>query len=167
VFWAVPLVTLVFSYLYSVVVLVAVKSRSVLAAILAGVLVWFVAWAGQKSEETLYHFAYLGAPGELAPAAEDGSDLKRWHRYSVWMLACLPKTGETVNLMDRHVVVGGRTGFSNSRFVEVLFGMRPEGDEAVDRAVERHSPWYVIGTSLGFEAVMLGLAALAFCRRDF
>ena len=69
--------------------------------------------------------------------------------------------------MDRHVVVGGRTGFSNSRFVEVLFGMRPEGDEAVDRAVERHSPWYVIGTSLGFEAVMLGLAALAFCRRDF
>jgi hypothetical protein len=32
---------------------------------------------------------------------------------------------------------------------------------------ERHSAWYVFGTSAIFEAVVLGLAAWVFCRRDF
>ena len=79
----------------------------------------------------------------------------------------LPKTGETVNLLDRCVVVGGKAGLSNGRLVAQVFGDRANGGEEVDRAMSRHSPWYVIGTSLGFEAVMLGLAAWRFCRRDF
>ena len=66
VFWAVPLVTLVFSYLYSVVVLVAVRTRSVLAAILAGVLVWFVSWVGQKGEEVLYQLPAVLAAAVVA-----------------------------------------------------------------------------------------------------
>lgn len=166
VFWAVPLVTLVFSYLYSVVVLVAVRTRSVLAAILAGVLVWFVSWVGQKGEEVLYQLAYVGAPHGMAAGAGD-ADLQRWHRSSVALMAFLPKTGETVNLLDRCVVVGGKAGLSNGRLVAQVFGDRANGGEEVDRAMSRHSPWYVIGTSLGFEAVMLGLAAWRFCRRDF
>jgi ABC-type transport system involved in multi-copper enzyme maturation permease subunit len=146
VFWAVPLVTLVFSYLYSVVVLVAVKTRSVLPAILAGILIWFASWVGQQGEE---------------------SNLQEWHRRSVWLMACLPKTGETVNLMDRHVVVGGKTGFSNSGFIKILMGMESSPEESVDQAIARHSTLYIIGTSLIFEGVMLGLAAWIFCRRDF
>lgn len=166
VFWAVPLVTLVFSYLYSVVVLVAVKTRSVLPAILAGILVWFASWIGQKGEEVLYQLTYMGARQE--DVSEGGNDsLREWHQRSVWLMACLPKTGETVGLMDRHVVVGGKTGFSNSGFLQVLMGREVSADESVDRAVARHSTFYVVGTSLVFEAVMLGLAAWTFCRRDF
>ncbi|HEY8960833.1 MAG TPA: hypothetical protein VIM57_01420, partial [Luteolibacter sp.] len=119
VFWAVPLVTLVFSYLYSVVVLVAVKTRSVLPAILAGILVWFASWVGQKGEEILYKIAYLDTPADVVSTSEN-DNMREWHRRSVWMMACLPKTGETVNLIDRHVVIGGKAGFSNSGFIKIL-----------------------------------------------
>jgi hypothetical protein len=166
VFWAVPLVTLVFSYLYSVVVLVAVKTRSVLPAILAGILVWFASWIGQQGEQILYKVAYLDTPGEVISKGEE-SNLRQWHHRSVWLMACLPKTGETVNLMDRHVVVGGKTGFSNSGFIQILMGMESSPEESVDQAIARHSTLYIIGTSLIFEGVMLGLAAWIFCRRDF
>lgn len=166
VFWAVPLVTLVFSYLYSVVVLVAVKTRSVLPAILAGILIWFASWVGQQGEQVLYKVAYLDTPGEVISKGEE-SNLQEWHRRSVWLMACLPKTGETVNLMDRHVVVGGKTGFSNSGFIKILMGMESSPEESVDQAIARHSTLYIIGTSLIFEGVMLGLAAWIFCRRDF
>lgn len=166
VFWAVPFVTLVFSYLYSVVVLVAVKTRSVLPAILAGALIWFASWVGQLGEQILYKAAYLDTPDEIISTGEN-ANLREWHQRSVWLMACLPKTGETVNLMDRHVVVGGKTGFSNSGFIKMLMGMGAAPEESVDRAVARHSTLYIIGTSLVFEAVMLGLAAWTFCRRDF
>lgn len=166
VFWAVPLVTLVFSYLYSVVVLVAVKTRSVLPAILAGILIWFASWVGQKGEEILYKVAYLDTPGDVVSTGEN-DNVREWHRRSVWMMACLPKTGETVNLIDRHVVVGGKTGFSNSGFIKILMGVGSSPEESVDRAIARHSTLYIIGTSLVFEAVMLSLAAWTFCRRDF
>jgi hypothetical protein len=36
-----------------------------------------------------------------------------------------------------------------------------------DAAQERHSVGYIVGTSLGFEAVLLVLAAWGFCRKDF
>jgi len=166
VFWAVPLVTLVFSYLYSVVVLVAVKTRSVLPAILAGILVWFASWVGQKGEEILYKIAYLDTPADVVSTSEN-DNMREWHRRSVWMMACLPKTGETVNLIDRHVVIGGKAGFSNSGFIKILMGMGSSPEESVDRAVARHSPFYILGTSVIFEAVMLGFAAWTFCRRDF
>lgn len=165
VFWAVPLVTLVFSYIYSVVVLVSVKTRSVLFGLLAGILVWFTAFLGQKSEEMLYHFAYVEDLGEN-PMLGDRAQLRSWHDLSVTAMATMPKTGETVNLLDRLMVVGGKTGLSESKLV---FGAMGEDrkDDSVDRAVTRHSVGYIIGTSLVFEAMILGLAAWIFCRRDF
>ncbi len=169
IFWAVPLVTLVFSYIYSVVVLVSVKTRSVLAAVLAGVLIWFVAWLGQKSEELLYMASHpAGAALEVAEDERRSAltDMEKWHRISVGAMACLPKTGETMNVMDRLVVVGGKTGFSNSQFIAALFGQGQE-DPTLDQALTRNSTSYVIGTSLLFEAVILGAAAWIFCRRDY
>lgn len=170
VFWAVPLVTLVFSYIYSVVVLVSVKTRSVLAAILAGVGIWFLAWLGQKGEELMYMVAYPSPNGSLVinDGNPDGANqAKQWHQMTVWMMACLPKTGETMNVMDRLTVVGGKTGFSNSSFIAALFGQGGDRDEHLETALARNSTTYIIGTSLLFEAVMLGMAAWIFCRRDY
>ena len=31
----------------------------------------------------------------------------------------------------------------------------------------QRSGWWIIGTSLGFEAAVVGLAAMIFCRRDY
>ena len=170
--WVVPLVVLVFSYLYGVVVLVAVRTRSVLASVLTAMLVWFVAWLGQKSEEMLYTFAYMEPPPGMVETG--GGDfgrmrerMKGWHRMSLWALAPMPKTTETMNLMDRLVVVGGKQGFSNSAFAAFLFGMEPQADEKVDQAVARHSAGYVLGTSLGFNLLVMAWAAWIFCRKDF
>lgn len=170
VFWAVPLVTLVFSYIYSVVVLVSVKTRSVLAAVLAGVGIWLLAWMGQKSEEVMYMIAYPTQNGGIV--INDGhagspNQAKQWHQMTVWMMACLPKTGETMNVMDRLMVVGGKTGFSNSSFIASLFGQPGDHDDPLEKALTRNSTTYIIGTSLIFEAVMLGMAAWIFCRRDY
>ncbi len=168
----VPLVLLVFSYLYGVVVLVAVRTRSVLAAVLTAILVWFVSWLGQKSEEVLYSFAYMDAFSGVADttsgdAARMNDKLKSWHRMSVWSLAPLPKTTETMNLMDRLVVVNGKQGFSNSAFTSFLLGKDPYEDPQLEKAVARHSVAYVLGTSLAFNTVIVGLAAWVFCRKDF
>lgn len=170
VFLAVPLVTLVFSYLYAVTVMTAVRTKSALASVLAAILVWFVAWMGQKSEEVLYMFAYQpGSQSEMmGGVTEEGrAQWKTWHQASVAMMACLPKTGETMNLMDRWIQVGKHRGFSNTQFAASVFGMQPKRDEAVDKAIERHSVAYVLGTSMLFELVVLGLAAWTFCRKDF
>jgi ABC-type transport system involved in multi-copper enzyme maturation permease subunit len=170
--WVVPLVLLVFSYLYCVVVLVAVRTKSVLAAVLAAMLVWFAAWLGQKSEEVLYTFAYLEPPPGLEEVSKDNLErlkgkMQGWHRMSLWALAPLPKPTETMNFMDRLVVVGGKQGFSNSAFTAFLLGFEPREDEQVDKAYTRHSAGYVLGTSLGFNFLVLALAAWIFCRKDF
>jgi hypothetical protein len=174
VFLAVPLVTLVFSYLYSVAVMTSVRTKSALASVLAAILVWFVAWMGQKSEEVLYMFAYQPGRGAevMGGATEEGrAQWKSWHKASVAMMAFLPKTGETMNLMDRWIQVGKHHGFSNSQFAASVFGMAQKQetmkDEAVDKAIERHSVTYVLGTSMLFELAVLGLAGWSFCRKDF
>ena len=43
----------------------------------------------------------------------------------------------------------------------------PVRDDEVEKALERHGIGFIIGSSLGFEAVMLAFAAWTFCRRDY
>jgi hypothetical protein len=159
IFWSVPIVLLVFSYLYAVVVIVAVKTRSVLAAIFAASTVWFVSYLGQRGEEVLY----LLSRDEVADAS-GATPLKDWHGRSVWLMAVLPKTGETARLLDRLVVAGGGRGIDPRALIGALTGRSAGG---ADAAQERHSVGYIVGTSLGFEAVLLVLAAWGFCRKDF
>lgn len=173
VFWAVPIVTLMFSYIYSVVVLVSVKTRSVLAAILAGIVVWFLAWGMQKTDD----FLYLASHPEAVPnvhgmpsmAGSFGKpeDMLKWNQMSSMAMAILPKTGETTRLMDQLIQVSGHDGGGGKSLVSAA----AEGDEEVGgrmkKAVTRHSATYVIGTSLLFEAFILGWAAWIFCRRDY
>jgi ABC-type transport system involved in multi-copper enzyme maturation permease subunit len=162
VFWAVPIVVLIFSYLYSVVVLVAVRTRSVLAAIFAAIVVWFVSWVGQKGEELLYSLAQ----SEVTEVAGKTS-FKQWHEMSVWLMAALPKTGETADLLDRLIVAGGQRGIGQGAMIESMAGDEFGEAAEIDAAVGRHSTGYIVGTSLAFEAVLLGLAAWIFCRKDF
>lgn len=165
VLWAVPLLVLVFSYLYSVVVLVGVRTRSVLAAILAGLLVWFFAWLAQFSESTAYQYAMGWADEGGTPSAT----AEQIHRATKAINAALPKTGETVKLIDRWMTVDGDKGLSNTRWVGGLTGL-PLGEEQARQEAElqsRMTPGYIIGTSLVFELVMLTLAARHFRRRDF
>lgn len=173
VFWAVPVVTLMFSYIYSVVVLVSVKTRSVLAAILAGIVVWFLAWGMQKSDDFLYLASHpesvpevAGAPSMLGSFGKP-EEMMKWHKISSAAIFLMPKTGETTRLMDRLIQIKSDEGGTDKSLVNAA----TEGDDEVSGRLKkvstRNSVGYVLGTSLLFEALMLGWAASIFCRRDY
>lgn len=170
IFVVIPLTVLVFSFLYSVVVLVTVKTRSTLAGVLVAMLVWLGSFVLNLGDEVFYTYGYPTTPEEEMYEDEIvmRDNLRRWHKANLAVYALLPKTKQTMELADRWIVIGGEKGFSNKNFTDLLV---PDGfgevDKGVDEAIRRNSVGYVLGTSLAFEAVMLSLAAWIFCRRDF
>ena len=167
-FWFVPLAVLVFSYLYCVVVLFSVKTRSVLPGILGAVALWVVAFVFNLGDAVLYQAAYpredlIYTEDEIA--FQDG--MRGLHRSVFAINALLPKPRQTLDLSDRLVVVNGERGFSTTDFANLTFGWIGEFDGTEDAVMRRNPVWYVLGTSLAFEAVVVGLAAWIFCRRDF
>lgn len=167
-FWFVPLAVLVFSYLYCMVVLFSVRTRSVLPGVLAALALWLVAFVFNMGDALLYQVAYPG--DQMSFGAYDEKSQRKveiGHRAVVVLNALLPKPRQTLDLSDRLVVVNGERGFSTTDFANLTLGWLGEFDGTEDRVMRRNSVWYVLGTSLAFECVVVGLAAWVFCRRDF
>lgn len=171
VFWAVPLIVLMFSYLWSVMVVVGVRTRSVMAAVLATMLVWLGAWLAKTAEEYAWAGAELGEiPTAAGPLPLSVEDQQRWkERYPAMAMSykLLPKTSDTVNLLQRQIKLEGSREFSLSELLDGISGGGGERDEKIDEGMKRHSPGLIIGSSLAFEGLMIGIAAWFFCRRDF
>lgn len=166
VLWMVPLAVLVFSYLYAVVVLVNILTRSTLAGILFALLVWFSSFIMNAVESNLYSYAHTPI-GAHDPEMQEA--LRPWHEASATAYAFIPKTKQTMEFGDRLITVSGEQGFSTEDFTATLFGsMVGEADlRGTDETLRRNSGFYVIGTSLAFELMVLAVAAWRFCRRDF
>jgi len=86
----------------------------------------------------------------------------------------LPKTGETIDILERllrewaGLVIPGPDEDDDTRrqFGEMVGGR--EFEERMTAALdESHSFQWVLGTSLAFEALVLGIGAVWFSRRDF
>jgi hypothetical protein len=104
-------------------------------------------------------------------------ELATWQTVGWWVHGAntmLPKTGETTDLLIR--VLKERVDLvlpdpgRNEEDVQMFGGNvgRAEYEEAVEGAYdESHSPAWVLGTSLLFEACVLGFGAFWFSRRDF
>jgi ABC-type transport system involved in multi-copper enzyme maturation permease subunit len=106
-------------------------------------------------------------------------DLKLHQKFYV-AVTMLPKTSETVALMSRWLIKASESTGPRSKFEEssdeedapqpLFFGITTDDVRAqvmVDKALRDRSVNWVIGTSLLFEAVILGFAAWIFCRRDY
>jgi ABC-type transport system involved in multi-copper enzyme maturation permease subunit len=169
VFWSVPVVVLVFSYLFAVLVLLGIKTRSVMASVMITLLVWFTCFIAQIGESMTYSAAKhgVGITGvELSP--EDQEKWRAAHRWARLPYVLLPKPGETTALLDRWIVLGDGNKLGESTLDAMREGGRIEGlDESVEEDLERHSPAWIIGSSLAFEAAVLALACWMFSRRDF
>jgi ABC-type transport system involved in multi-copper enzyme maturation permease subunit len=239
IFLAVPLVTLFFSYLFCVCVLLGVLTRSTLAAILVTLLLWGMLYVVNASDGGLTAFR-VGAEHRVArqkaliaaneklidnnnalpttqrsnmsgfefqltkqrealPAYEETAhSLQMWSNLIYAVKTPLPKTGETVQLMSRWLVdptpfydadeqrldqrqtrraqrrastQGKDASTANEQFqasgdLEVDMGS-PEVSRGIQESFRQRSAWWIIGTSLGFEVVILGIASFIFCRRDF
>jgi ABC-type transport system involved in multi-copper enzyme maturation permease subunit len=228
-FLAVPLVTLFFSYLYCVCVLLGVVTRSTLASILMTVLFWCALYVVHQTDMILttftavaeervvrqhavveynqqvldknnalpeservnvsaYEFQRNAQQQKLDEFENTARELRWWQGLMVAVKTPLPKTSETVQLMSRWLVDhdplleaqqeqrqrrderrAQRRGGASTRDTDD-FGRLAGSTEVSERVYEeltgRRVSW-IIGSSLGFEAVVLGLAAWVFCRRDY
>ncbi len=114
--------------------------------------------------------APAGAAREALPAPTEEQEqeasgaLETAHRILYGIKSVLPKTSDTIDLLQRALIsmadLEERQGdVQDKRIVAVQ-------QELVETARSRSVAW-IVGTSLGFELVVLAGAALLFCRRDF
>lgn len=112
------------------------------------------------------------------------AQLRFFRRLTFTLKTIVPKTGETISLFDRVLFrdeevapdAGGDASPDDTRPLiaekdHTLFGADEqavkEAGEAAKLSSRRTSPWYIVGTSLACEAVMVAAAAWIFCRRDY
>ncbi len=220
IFYAIPIITVFYSYLFSVCVLVGMLTRSGITALLITGLFWMGLMSAQAAEAVLNRFVteqkvtierleegIVKATEELAELESESSTDMRiqrrkdriesfqedvdaakvlfdkidvWHQPVSWGLTALPKTGQTIGLLDRWLDDG--TGFD---IAALMRGDRQELDEVdefdpttygareretmrrLDEDYSERSLWYVVGTSLLFEGLILTLAAWYVCKKDF
>jgi ABC-type transport system involved in multi-copper enzyme maturation permease subunit len=86
----------------------------------------------------------------------------------------LPKTHETVELLERVLLSAARLprGIAEEGAIDPSgFGARRSDREyagaEVDRELRSRSAGWIVGSSLGFEFLVVGLGAWLFCRRDY
>jgi hypothetical protein len=216
-FLAIPLVVLMFSYVFAVCVLLGVWTRSTIASLLLALAVWGSFSFAQFTENMMLQWQryterrvldaqrtirnakadladdaahpssdIMGVPSHLAkvrlesaqaelPQLEHDTHLpKLLHKISVVIWFIVPKTRETTDLLDRWLLsdeeATGRMQRREERFADEG---RTRQEEQMDAAIDvaesqRHrSTFWIIGTSLGDEAIFVGIAAWLFCRRDY
>ncbi len=225
-FLAIPVVLLIFSYLWGVCVLVGTLTRSTITAILITMVVWLMTFALHQVEGELLRRSIVARlevasldtdvnriqagiadfQAKLATTQPTESDLARlkslnamlnytrasraagdpystWHRVVYWVYWFSPKTTESANLMERWLdrqFIPERDLDRDHRRGEQKNEDDPETQIfqanretrrlaaiELDKEMRSRSVFWVIGTSLIFEATMLGLAAFVFVRRDY
>jgi len=182
VFWAVPVITFVFSLLYCVAVFAGVWKKSTLYALLGAFLMWGTALTAQWTEVLLYQAAHMvpeaginidyttGKAKEGEEEVKKNNSIVSAHKTAKALEAPLPKTRDCTTYLKRLIKMKERDSMlAGVSWDTLLSGKMPDHKQtaAMKRADERHSAAYVFGTSALFEAVVLGLAALIFCRRDY
>ena len=103
------------------------------------------------------------------PTPSQPEPLPQWlivtHNTLYGMKTCLPKTNDTLNLMDRTMVSMAELSEAAGRRTQSRrsddFGVQ------VEQEYRSRSVAWIVGTSLLFEGVILAWAAWIFCRRDY
>ncbi len=233
VFFAVPLVTLFYSYLYSVCALCGILTRSAITSLIITGIFWFVVFVVGSAESVMLAFrtqqdvrvhsyetsiaalenrAPADAPGEpansidrikeyrdeqvaekqlqraqanLEEARADAEGIALYHRIAFGVKTFLPKTAETLDILEYRLVSMddvSRLMLSDQGDPHAVAPLLSEDGELskemrdaqkdlstieMQSRVRNRSLWWVLGTSLLFEAGVLGIAAWRFKRRDF
>ena len=154
---SIPLLVLLFSYVYCVSVLVAVKTRSTVAAILLSLGAW-VLFASPTGVLQMF---------ETFPSLKEHERVHQAVRVMSWIL---PKTADVPYLAAQWA----QAGTSIDVFPSSLMDTGSSADrEQIDRAREveerelQKSPVYSIGSSLLFEAAVVLWAMGIFARKDY
>ncbi len=154
---SIPLLVILFSYVFCVTVLVGVKTQSTIAAILLSIAAWVL----------------FATPAVVLTFFDSYPDLKKNKQvYQVVRVAAWipPKTSDIPYLAARW----SQAGTSVDLLPESVFMAGTDEDREQMRATKKveedllaKSPWISIGTSLAFEAVVLLAAMWSFAKRDY
>lgn len=236
---AIPIVVCFFSYLFCVLAVLGLLTRSTIAALLATLLFWFAVFIVNTTEGALLfdverrqlvvdrlkerierqeEFVQLnitqsrdqgfdtydgrdlpeGARDELEAMfpplkrsrdrleeAERGlATFETWHWRARALKTVLPKTSETIGLLDRYLLTTDEAMTLGQGSQRERDATPPELDleEPQDAVVRQDDPelhqrmhertrerslWWIIGTSMGFQGAVLLFGAWRFRRRDF
>lgn len=122
---------------------------------------------------------------QLAEAKESLATWEKWTKIGFAVKTCFPKTSETIGLLNRRLVsvdelvklglmepdAAGTEPADEEPQAEPRRRRRGPGDPRMAKIVENEmrsrSMTWIIGTSIVFEAAVLGLACLIFVKRDF
>ena len=118
-----------------------------------------------------------GLDQELEAARTSRDRWRLAHRIAYGVKTAMPKTSETIALLERWMIslaeLPDREGEEEPPATGALLSppsQRVDPQELNMRLAERiraRSVWWVLGTSLAFEAVVLALACWIFTRRDY
>lgn len=123
--------------------------------------------------------AKSGLLPRLEEQREDDADWALAHGIFYAAKTVLPKTTETAGLVTRSLAIAADIGDEedaaeadeNARrqrgFFRSQFVSEKKLDAAIKEEMDSRPVWWVVGTSLGFELVMLGFGVWYFRRRDF
>lgn len=118
---------------------------------------------------------------EQVGAEEDLASLRAWAGRIYAVKTVLPKTAETIGLLDRWLLPDEEMAAARAR-AEAAERADDDGDEQTDAEEAREQGmdpeavaaelrsrpvWWVVGTSLAFEAFVLLIAGWRFVRRDY
>lgn len=114
---------------------------------------------------------------ELEADRKSARTLNRVHAILFAVKTVLPKTSETMELMGRWMLDPDKlaalqdSSTTTTPPVQSSRGSIRVSQRTVAREMQAEvasrSVWWVVGTSLAFEVVLVGAGAIVFCRRDF
>lgn len=167
--WCIPLIVLLFSYVYCFTALFGVMTRSAMSSLLLSMVAWIGIFAPQFAHETLVNMPALGVDidARWVRAAELAKTVVPKTRDVTWIAAKLINADLTADVPDDLPSAAGNPGPSRDDEAPSLFrpdarklaeAQRQIGDVAIARSIV---------TSLLFEAVIVGVAMWKFCRRDY
>jgi ABC-type transport system involved in multi-copper enzyme maturation permease subunit len=146
------------------------------------------------SKKSLAHFQKLAA---TRPTTRNSDAVKSWqtrldqqqteradvtHKFDNWHQLVydtetfFPKTAETVDLLQRKLINSAHlqqlaqsqpNDSQDSSDSQVDFNGNPVDNAKLAVELNRRSVSWIVGTSVGFEVVVLIIAAWVFCRRDY
>ena len=114
-----------------------------------------------------------GMEKELEDDKKDLAALQKWSSAIFAVKSVLPKTSETIDLLNRELISEDALDDNDAADEPIL---DPQSDIDIDsdelrqnitRRYRQRSVWWVLGTSFIFEGIILALCCLIFARRDF
>ncbi len=107
----------------------------------------------------------------LAEAQDELPDRRRWSDRIFWVKTILPKTSETIALLERNLISDEELDqlMNDDEIDEEIMGTMadPRAARRAQEIIRDRSVAWVLGTSLAFEAFILLIGLWIFNRRDF